>query len=342
VSGQPTVRRAVLQTDGRISLEAAPAPAPGPDDVTVRVAAVGVCGSDVHYWRDGAIGDLIVDRPLVLGHEAAGVIVAAGADVPSERVGQRVAIEPQRPCDACGVCLEGDYHLCPRMRFYGTPPVDGAFVEQVTIGARFAHRVPDALSDAEAALIEPAAVGMWAAHTAAIEPGDEVVVTGAGAIGLLAAQAARLRGASRVIVRDVRPERLAFARALGVDDAHDARDVPPPGFDVLIECSGSEAALSGALPAARPRARIVLVGAADGMTVPARIVQNRELRLTGTFRYAHMYPATIAAVASGRLELARLITHRFALDEVAAALETAGSDPTAIKVLVEPGRLVSR
>jgi len=186
-----TMRASVLIGRGEIRLEERPVPEPRPGEVLVKVASVGVCGSDVHYYREGRIGGFVVDRPLVLGHEVSGDIVAVGAHVPDSRLGERVAIEPQRPCRVCAQCSAGRYNLCPRMEFYATPPVDGAFCDYVTIQSEFAHRVPDALSYDVAALLEPLSVGIWASRKAQVVPGSRILIAGAGPIGVIATQAAR-------------------------------------------------------------------------------------------------------------------------------------------------------
>ena len=147
---------------GRIELEERAAPEPGPGEVLVDVRAVGVCGSDVHYYEHGRIGDFVVEEPMVLGHESAGVISAVGPGVIGLAVGQRVSVEPGVPDRSCPQCLAGRYNLCPQMRFFATPPIDGAFAEQVVVHQAFAHPVPDSMSDDDAALLEPLSVGVWA------------------------------------------------------------------------------------------------------------------------------------------------------------------------------------
>lgn len=166
-----TMRASVLLEQGVVQIEERPVPVPAADEVLVKVSSVGVCGSDIHYYREGRIGDFVVDGPLVLGHEVSGTIVAVGAGVSTGRIGERVAIEPQRPCRICAQCSAGRYNLCPHMEFYATPPVDGAFQEYVTIQAPFAHPVADEVSDDVAALLEPLSVGIWACRKAEIVPG---------------------------------------------------------------------------------------------------------------------------------------------------------------------------
>lgn len=174
-----TMRASILRKQGDIALEQVGVPPLDDDQVLVQVAAVGVCGSDVHYYEHGRIGDYVVDHPLVLGHELSGRIVAVGATVDPARIGERVAVEPQRPCRVCDQCRQGRYNLCPDIEFYATPPIDGAFTEYVAIQADFAFPIPDNVSDEAAALIEPLSVGIWACQRAKIGPGSRVLIAGA-------------------------------------------------------------------------------------------------------------------------------------------------------------------
>ena len=183
----------------------------------VKVGAVGICGSDVHYYDHGRIGDYIVDQPMIIGHEAAGRVIDIGAEVDPGLVGQRVALEPGVPCRACAECLQGRYNLFPDIVFFATPPVDGAISQFVSIDVHFAHPVPAGLSDEQAAMAEPVSVGIWAAQKAHITPGDRVLVTGGGPIGLFAAQVARAFGAVGVTVTDVSTFRFDKARQLGIN-----------------------------------------------------------------------------------------------------------------------------
>ncbi|MFF2086929.1 NAD(P)-dependent alcohol dehydrogenase [Nocardia sp. NPDC058176] len=318
------MRAAVLVAPGRIEIEERPVPAPGPGDVLVRVSSVGVCGSDTHYFRHGRIGDFVVESPLVLGHEAAGTIVAVGAGVEAGRIGERVSIEPQRPDPGSAETQRGDYHLCPRMRFFGTPPVDGAFCDYVTIGATFAHPVPDTVSDEAAALCEPLSVGLAAVRKAGIGVGARVLIAGAGPIGLLTAQVARACGAVEIVVSD--PDPLRRSRAM----ENGATTVSEPGtdhtdlrVDAFIDASGAVAAVTAGITAVRPAGTVVLVGSGPAtMELPTQLIQNRELTLTGVFRYSHTWPTAIALVNSGRIDLDELVTARFPFERVAEALDS--------------------
>ncbi len=337
-----TMRAAVLHGVGKIALEERLRPEPGPREVLVRVASVGTCGSDVHYYDHGRIGDFVVESPLVLGHEPSGTVVAAGPGADRHRTGARVSLEPGVPDFTCPQCRAGRYNLCPQMRFFGTPPIDGAFCEYVVLHEEFAYPVPDGLSDDAAALIEPLSVAVWACHKARVGPGARVLATGAGPVGLLCLQAARAFGASDVVVTDVNPDRLRTARDLGAQEALDVRENPlsEAGVepDVLLECSGHPAAIGEAIRAVRRAGRVVLVGmGGDEIPLPLAHLQTRELEVTGTFRYANTWPAAIALAASGRVELDDLVSARYGLADVEQALTAGVRDPASIKVVVRPG-----
>ncbi|WP_158881626.1 NAD(P)-dependent alcohol dehydrogenase [Amycolatopsis anabasis] len=321
--------------------ERRPVPVPGPDEVLIRVQAVGTCGSDVHYYEHGRIGDHVVRAPLVLGHEPSGVVVGRGANAAKHETGQRVALEPGVPCSVCEQCSQGRYNLCPRMRFFGTPPIDGAFCEYVVLREDFAYPVPDSLSDEAAGLLEPLSVGVWACRKARVGPGSRVLITGAGPIGLVAAQASRAFGATEVVVTDVNANRLKVAREVGATGTVDvsAGKLADSGYepDVLLECSGVGAAAAEAIRQVGRAGRVVLIGmGGDEIPLPLAHVQGFELEVTGTFRYANTWPTAIALAAGGEIDLDRLVTHRFGLDEVERALTVAARDTTVIKPVVLP------
>lgn len=334
-------RAAVLYAPHDLRVEDRPMPMPGPHDVLVEVRAVGVCGSDVHYYEHGRIGDLVVTEPLVLGHEAMGVVVACGEQAHRHALGTRVALEPGVPCGRCVQCRRGRYNLCPDMAFFATPPVDGAFARYVTIHEDFAHRLPDHVSDTAGALLEPLSVGLWAVRKGNVRPGDRVLVTGAGPVGLLAARVANVAGAAEVAITDVNPARLQVARALGVDTALDTRETPLDDTlraDVLLECSGAPAAVTAGIKALRPAGTAVLVGMGpqSETRLPTQVIQSREITLTGTFRYANTYPAAVALAAAGRLDLDVLATATFPLADTEKALLAPRTDPSVIKTVVTP------
>ena len=307
----------------------------------VRVGSVGVCGSDVHYYDHGRIGPHVVDRPLVLGHEAGGVVDQVGPGVTSLVPDQRVSIEPGVPCRSCGQCLVGRYNLCPHVRFFATPPYDGAFCEYVVMPEAFVHAVPDTVSDDAAGLMEPLSVGIWACRRGQVSPGSRVLVTGAGPIGLVCAQAAFAFGATEVVVSDVNADRLDLASRLGAV-AVDVSTTPLASTgvepDVLLECSGNARATADAVRTVARAGHVVLIGmGSDELVLPLSHVQDRELVLTGAFRYANTWPTAIALVASGRVVLDTLVTGHYNLDEVELALTASRRDSRQVKAMVRPG-----
>jgi L-iditol 2-dehydrogenase len=337
-----TMRISVLRKAGDIGIEERAIPSPGRDEVLIEVGSVGVCGSDVHYYEHGRIGPYVVDAPLVLGHEAGGVIVEVGPDVSALEPGQRVSIEPGVPCRHCRQCLAGRYNLCPDVRFFATPPYDGAFSQYLVMPAEFVFPVPDTISDDAAGLLEPLSVGIWACRRAAVTPGTSVLVTGAGPIGIITAQVARAYGADLVTVTDVNPHRLALATQLGLNTIDVGAtqlaevDIEP---DILLECSGNPRATWDAFSTVARAGRVILVGmGGDELRLPLPYLQDREITITGAFRYANTWPTAIALAASGRVDLDAVVTGHFDLASAEAALTAARSDPTAVKVIVQPGR----
>lgn len=336
-----TMRASVLNGIGDLSVEERPVPTPGSGEVLVRVGSVGVCGSDIHYYDHGRIGPYVVERPLVLGHEAGGEVVRLGPDVTRLELGQRVSIEPGVPCRSCAQCLGGRYNLCPDVRFFATPPYDGAFCEYVVMPESFVHPVPDSVSDDAAGLIEPLSVGIWACRRGQVAPGSRVLITGAGPIGLVCLQAALAYGAADVVVSDVNAHRLALATKLGATGVVDVSKVELPATavepDVLLECSGNGRATTDAVRTVARAGRVVLIGmGGDELTLPLSYVQDRELVITGAFRYANTWPTAISLVASGRVNLDSLVTGHYGLDEVEKALTASRRDPSTIKPMVRP------
>lgn len=337
-----TMAASVLISPRTIELRDVPVPALDSDQVLVRIEAVGVCGSDTHFYLEGHIGDLVVDGPIILGHESAGRIVAVGSAVAQDRVGQRVSIEPQRPCRKCFHCKTGDYNLCVDMEFYGAYPIEGVFSEYAVIQDDFAFAVPEHLSPDEAALIEPVSVAVHACRRAAITASSKVFITGAGPIGLLMAQVALAFGASEVVVSDPVQSRREFAETLGSISTLDPLQADFASlelhFDSFIDASGNGRAIQQAIPTLRRGGHIVLVGMGnDTLELPISVIQNRELKLTGTYRYANTWPTAIDLVARGAVSVAALVTGHVGLDQVEAGLLMAQTNPSAIKTMVVPG-----
>jgi len=332
---------AVLHAPRDVRIEDVAVPELSDRDVLIEIRSVGVCGSDIHYFEEGRIGGFVVDQPLVLGHEASGVVVARGHEARRHEIGTRVAIEPGVPCRVCEQCRAGRYNLCPDVRFLATPPVNGAFTRYLVMPEDFCYQVPGSLSDDAAALIEPLSVAVWACRKAHASLGDDVLVTGAGPIGLLTARVARAAGAEPTVC-DISPARLARAKESGAGRVVDLRETGLADlggrFSAFIECSGAPGVPQAGLGLLRPAGRAVLVGmsADDDLRLPLSLVQTRELTITGTFRYADTYPTAIALAASGTVRLDDLVDATFALEDTAEALQATRRSPGLLKVMVRP------
>lgn len=330
----------VLQEVGRLQTEDRAVPQPAPGEAQVRVEVVTICGSDVHYFEHGRIADFVVDAPLVLGHETAGVVTVVGEGVDQALVGARVTLEPGVSCGHCQACTSGRYNLCPDMAFFATPPYDGSLQQFVTLPAHLTHVVPAEMPLEHAALLEPLAVAVMACRAARLVGGERVLVTGAGAIGLLCAQVAYALGASRVELSDIDPVRLQRAHEHGVPHTRPTNEIDGLMVDVLLECSGAPAALRDGLAALRPGGTAVAVGfgADPQVCLPLGTMQIREITLTGTFRYANAYPTAIALAHDGRVRLDGLIGASFPLSRTAEALRAAREQPGVLRAAVYPQR----
>ncbi|HZS87296.1 MAG TPA: NAD(P)-dependent alcohol dehydrogenase [Chloroflexota bacterium] len=342
------MKAAVLQRARVLTMEQRPRPEPGPGEVLVRVRSVGVCGSDVHYYTHGRIGPFVVESPLVLGHEMAGTIAALGPGVTTRTVGQRVAVEPGVPDRVCEFCRSGRYNLCPNVRFMATPPVDGAFTEFVVMPQDFVFPLPDHVSLEEGAMIEPLSVGVYAVHRSGLRAGQDVAVLGAGPIGLVTLQAARAAGAGAITVVDLDAHRLEVAASMGATATVDAsRDDPQSrileltggrGVDLVFEAAGSPRTAAMAVHLARRGGRVAVIGLPpeDNCPFPLVAAMAKEVDIVTVFRYANVYPAAIALVAEGRVNVKDLITHRFTLEEAERALQLSDRrEDGVVKALVE-------
>jgi L-iditol 2-dehydrogenase len=331
---------AVLYAPLDIRMEERPLPSVGPKDVLVAIRDVGVCGSDVHYYEHGRIGSFIVNQPLVLGHESAGVIVAAGSDIDQSRVGEAVAIEPGIPDGVCEQCRAGRYNLCPNMAYFGTPPINGAFSHYVSVPAHFAYTLPSNMTLEEGALVEPTSVALWACRKAQFHGGEHVLITGAGPIGILTMKVAFALGVAEVTITDIVPERLALARKYGatntVNTSEQSLNDAGIKAQVFLECSGSQRALADGIRVLDPAGKVVVIGmnSGDELQVPISFIQQREISLTGIFRFAHTYEDAISMISSGRLEVKSLVTRRFSLNQVEKALQATKQDPNNLKSMV--------
>jgi D-xylulose reductase len=319
---------------------------PGPDDVRIDVHTVGICGSDVHYYEFGKIGNFIVRAPMVLGHEASGTVIEAGANVKSLKPGDRVCMEPGVPDLASRATLRGIYNLDPAVRFWATPPIHGCLRETVVHPAMFTFKLPDNVGYDEGALMEPLSVGLQAATKARIRPGDTAVVSGCGTIGLVTALAARAAGCGRVIISDVIGPKLDLAASYGfrpVDLKNEdlaevvKQETDGWGADVVFEASGNDRAVAGVFGPLCPGGTVVFIGMpVEPVAIDIVAAQAKEARMESVFRYAHQYPRAIALVASGAIDVKPLVTDRYAFADSVQAFEYAAHpEPRTVKTVIE-------
>ena len=307
-------------------------PAAGPGESLVRVAAVGLCGSDLHWYDEGGIGDAQLTRPLVIGHEFAGVVVGGPFD------GQLVAVDPAIPCGACASCLRGYRNLCPAIDFAGHGTRDGALREYLAWPTAHLYPLPAGMSAADGAMLEPLGVAVHSVDLGHVHLGATVAVVGCGPIGLLLIQLARRAGATRVYAVDQLAHRQAAAAGFGAHVLPPDRDLSPVGLaDVVFEVGGTDAALHTALLAARPGGRVVLVGipSGDRTSFTAALARRKGLSLIMVRRMNEVYPRAIALVASGDVDVRSVVTERFPLSRTGEALATAARRG-GLKVVVEP------
>ena len=343
-------RALVLEAKDRLSLREIALPEPlGPHDVRIAIHTVGICGSDVHFYTHGAIGPFVVKAPMILGHEASGIVTEVGGAVRSLRPGDRVCMEPGIPDPASRATRLGLYNLDPAVRFWATPPVHGVLRSSVVHPEAFTFKLPDNVSFAAAAMVEPLAVGVHAVTKAKAAPGNVAVVIGAGPIGLVTALAALAGGAAHVIVSDVDDTKLAIAAKLGsVSTVNVARESLAEavkartegwGADVIYECSGSERAVAGIFEPLCPGGVLVFVGiplAPVAYDVPSAMV--KEARVEHVFRYAHVFPRCVAMLASGTIDVAPLITRTFDFADSVKAFEMAAGAPAGeVKMQIRMG-----
>ncbi|MDU2658786.1 NAD(P)-dependent alcohol dehydrogenase [Clostridium perfringens] len=324
---------AVMNGIGKMDLIERDIPIVKENEVLVKLDYVGICGSDLHYYENGRIGDYIVEPPFVLGHEPGGVVVEVGNKVKHLNIGDRVALEPGKTCGHCEFCKTGRYNLCPDVIFFATPPVDGVFQEYVAHEADLCFKLPENVSTLEGALIEPLAVGFHAAIQGGARIGQTAVVMGAGCIGLVSMMALKAMGVSNVYIVDIMEKRLEKALELGATGIINAKEknaieevmkiTNNNGCDLVIETAGTEITTVQAIHMAKKGSNIVLVGYSKSgeMTLPMSLVLDKELTFKTVFRYRHIYNMAIEAVASGKVNLNGIITNEFDLDDVQKAMD---------------------
>ncbi|MDR0362913.1 MAG: NAD(P)-dependent alcohol dehydrogenase [Planctomycetota bacterium] len=319
----------------------------GPDSVRIKVKNVGICGSDVHYYTHGRIGQYAVKEPMILGHEAAGVVEEIGANVKGFRPGDRVCMEPGIPNGKSRASKLGLYNLDPDVVFWATPPVHGCLIEEVIHPAEYAYKLPETMSLAEGAMVEPLAIGIQAAKKARIVPGDVGVVIGAGTIGIMCAISALAGGCSKVYIADNKQEKLDIAGSYdGVIPINFTKEDPLKkvlgdtdgwGADVVIEASGAPAVYPGFADYGCPGGKVVLVGIPiDPVPLDIAKIQAKELDMASVFRYANIYPRAINLIGSGKLDVKRLISKTYSFEQSIAAFKHAERmEPDVVKIMIE-------
>ena len=344
-----TMKTAVMVGPGSIELGERDVPSIRPDQVLVKVEYAGICGSDIHIFQED--WGKRVTKPFVLGHECAGTVVETGSAVTGLKLGDRVALEPGWVCGKCSHCRSGRYNLCRNAAWLGaplTPPVDGVFLEYVAHGADMCFKLPSAVSLLEGALIEPLAVGFHAARIAGAGPGRTAMVIGAGCIGLMAVNALRTFGVSRICIVDVLANRLERALSAGATYAINSGDQDATqavldlteghGCDIVVDTSGNSAALTQAVDYLDKGGTLVLVGYSPSgtMTLPSKVAINKEIAFKTVFRYCGVFPLAIEAVASGDLELKEMVTGVYPLERIQEAFETSINDKaTTVKTVIK-------
>ncbi|RWM94830.1 MAG: L-idonate 5-dehydrogenase [Mesorhizobium sp.] len=337
----------VIHAAKDLRIEDRPVEAPGPGQVLLRLAAGGICGSDLHYYNHGGFGTVRLKEPMILGHEVSGVIESLGPGVSGLQTGQLVAVSPSRPCYSCRYCREGMHNQCLNMRFYGSampfPHIQGAFREMLVADA--IQCVPaDGLTAGEAAMAEPLAVCLHATRRAGEMLGKRVLVTGCGPIGLLSIISARRAGAAEIVAVDIADFTLSMAMRAGADKTINTRSEPEGlapyladkgTFDILYECSGAASALAQGIAALRPRGTIVQLGLGGAeMALPMSTVTAKELSINGSFRFHPEFAVGVELMRKGLIDVKPLITHSVPVDEALSGFELANDRSQAMKVQI--------
>ena len=342
----------VIHAPDDLRVDAQETAEPGPGEVLVAVGFGGICGSDLHYFHHGGFGTVRIKRPMILGHEVAGTVRAVGPDVTAVKPGDRVAVNPSRPCGTCVHCLEGLPNQCLDMRFYGSamrdPHVEGAFRHLLLCDAVQCEPAAAGVALQHAALAEPFSVALHGVQRAGPLLGKRVLVSGCGPIGALSIAAARIHGAAEITAVDLTDETLAVARAMGADVTinvatdkdwlarYAADGVTRKGtFDVMLECSGNERALRAGLEAMRPRGVVVQLGLGGDVSIPQNMVVAKELSICGSFRFHAEFKLAVQLINSGRVDMAPMVTGAFPLSRAREAFELASDRTKAMKVLLD-------
>ncbi len=338
----------VIHAPGDLRVQTIDTPVVEAGQILVRVRKGGICGSDLHYFRHGGFGTVRIQQPMVLGHEIAGVVEEAAPGVSRVKAGDRVAVSPSRPCGVCEYCQQGLQNHCLEMLYYGSamrmPHVQGAFRQQIVCDATQAHRLADSVSDGEGALAEPLSVALHAVRRAGPLLGKQVLVTGCGPIGALIVIAARRAGAAHIVVTDISDFTLRSALKVGADQAINMAEQPDAlsaysankgRFNVLLEASGNEGALRGAMDVVRPRGIIVQVGLGGEMTLPVNTIVAKEFDLRGAFRFHEEFAMAVELLNKGLVDVKPLISATLPFRDSGRAFALAADRSQAMKVLLD-------
>ncbi|XP_041034382.1 sorbitol dehydrogenase-like [Carcharodon carcharias] len=327
----------VLYKKHDLRLEQRPVPEPGPKEVLLKIDSVGICGSDVHYWQNGGIGDFVLKKPMVLGHEASGTVLKVGSGVQHLKAGDRVAIEPGIPREIDEYCRTGRYNLSPTIFFSATPPDDGNLCRYNTHDASYCYKLPESVSFEEGALIEPLSVAIHACRRGGVTIGSKVFILGAGPIGLVNLLVSKAMGASQIVICDLSPNRLEKAKQMGanvtvaVERSISAKELGQKVKqalggampDISIECTGVEFCVQAGVFATKSGGVLVLVGMGKPSTnIPVLDLIIREIDIRAVFRYCNTWPVAVDMLASKKIDVKPLVTHRFPLEEALEAFET--------------------
>ena len=337
----------ILHGPGDMRLEEIEVPSPKADEALVRVKSVGVCGSDIHYYRHGRIGSFIVKKPIILGHECSGEVVGLGRDVRGLDIGARVVFEPGIPCGRCWFCRNGRYTKCPTIRFMATPPDDGCLAEYVSWPTDFLFEMPDRMSFQEGSLVEPFAVGLYATRRSGLYPAASVAILGAGPIGLSVLETVKALGAGDVIVADVLQNRLELAGKMGANHVMNAKEVNVPesiksltggeGVHFVFETAGTVATFKQTVKVVRDGGFVVLLGLAQEEEIPMPMVEAlvKEVNFVTSFRYNNIFEEAITLMGHDRVNVKPIITHEFPFDQTLEAFDVAeNAKDKAVKVVI--------
>lgn len=331
--------RAAYMTElNKMEIREIPVPQIKEKEVLVKLEYVGICGSDVHYFHDGRCGDFVVDGEFMLGHECAGTVVGIGPEVKNLAIGDKVALEPGITCGQCEFCKTGRYNLCPDVQFLATPPVQGCYENYIAFPENMCFKLPEKISTKEGALVEPLAVGLHAAAQGQIGLGDQVIILGAGCIGLVTLLACKASGATDITVVDVIPKRLEYAKKLGATRVLNGKEVDVvadiekltkgAGIEKVFETAGSPITIAQTPYLVKNGGTIILVGIAAQPEINFNFgkIMAKEARIESVFRYRNIYPKAIAAIADGIIDVSGIVTHEFDFDDIQEAFECAIND----------------